>query len=158
MSATDSQIAMLEAAIALAHADGRLEDGERAQLRHFVKGHAALTDAQREELFDKIAHPVTLDDVWSRISDLHDRAHLINIANSIFWSDGLMCHDEQEVLQRIHDAHLATIDVEAELKAVADLAENQRLERARNISEQQAEWAKKSRIERFKLYIADLLL
>ncbi|GEM_PF-6422798 len=162
MSATDSQVAMLEAAIALAHADGKLDEQEQAKLTHFVRGHAALSETQRTELLDKIAHPVTLDAVWSRISDVHDRAHLINIANSIFWSDGLLCHNEQEVLQHIHDAHMATLDVENAMKELTDMAQKQRLERAKEIAEQQAEqqkaFKKKSVVDRIKLYVADLLL
>ena len=53
-----------------------------------------------------------MDDVWPDITDVLDRAHVINVANTIFWEDGELCHSEKEVYEKIKAAHMATLDMD----------------------------------------------
>lgn len=56
--------------------------------------------------------PTKMDDVWSDITDVRDRAHVINIANTVFWEDGEFSHTEKEVYEKINATHMATLDLD----------------------------------------------
>ena len=111
--ATPSVIAMYRAAIALAWADHDLSDEEQHRLSVYMDNNKQLSDAQRTQLKQELQSPINMDDVWPDVTDVRDRAHVINIADAIFWEDGKLCHSEKEVLEKIRAAHMATLDVDA---------------------------------------------
>ena len=110
--ASHSHFSMFRATIALAWVDHQLDEKEVERILVYIKNNKQLSDAQREKLKQELHQPVKLDDVWSDISDVQDRAHLINIADAIFWEDGEMCHTEREVYEKIKDAHMSTLDLD----------------------------------------------
>ena len=118
--ATKSHYAMFRGAIALAWADHRLDEEEQERILVYIENNRHLSDAQRTQLKQDLLQPVKLDDVWPEITDVHDRAHLINIADAIFWEDGELCHTEKEVYDKIRAAHIATLDVDFIREDIAD--------------------------------------
>ena len=112
-NASSSEIAMYRAAIALAWADHSLSEEEQSKLMVYMDNNKKLSDSQRENLKKDISEKVNIDDVWQEVTDVRDRAHVINIADAIFWSDGQLCHTEKEVLEKIRAAHMATLDLDA---------------------------------------------
>lgn len=116
---TKSHYSMFRAMIALAWADHELDEREKERVLVYVQNNRRLSDAQKEQLAQDLLEPIELDDVWSDITDVQDRAHLINIADVIFWEDGEMCRTEREVYDRITKAHLATLDEDLIRKDIA---------------------------------------
>lgn len=111
--ATTSHLAMFRATIALAWADHELDESERQRILVYIDHNQRLSAAQKEQLRQDLFHPISLDTVWPEITDVQDRAHLINIADAIFWEDGQLCHTEREIYERIKAAHMATLDIDA---------------------------------------------
>lgn len=109
--ASQSYMAMFLGAIALLWADGKLSDEEREKMHQLIDGNVELSPNQKELLKQDVETPVKLGDVWDKISEPHDRAHLINIAQMLFWADGAYCHSEEEVYHKMKEKHLATLDV-----------------------------------------------
>ncbi len=113
---------MLRGAIALAWADHKLEENEKAQIMRFIERNIHLSDVQRRALEGDVQKPAALADIWPHISEKQDRAHLINIAPLIFQSDTIFCDAEQAVYDRMYADHMATIDthgLEAEVQQMA---------------------------------------
>ena len=111
--ANKSHVAMFRGIIALACADHKLDDNEKTRILVYIRNNKHLSDEQAELLVKDIDQPVDLDSVWPDITDVQDRAHLINIADVIFWEDGMLCHSEKEVYDKIRAAHIATLDADA---------------------------------------------
>lgn len=111
--ATHSEVAMFRAIIALAWADDRLSEEEQERILVYIENNRNLSEAQKKQLRTDIPRPTSMDAVWPEITDVRDRAHVINVADAIFWEDGELCHSEKEVLDRIRSAHIATLDVDA---------------------------------------------
>lgn len=110
--ATKSHFAVFRAAIALAWADHELHKEEQDRILVFIEKNEELSDAQRERLKQDLQQPINMDDVWPEITDKLDRAHVINIADTIFWEDGELCHSEKEVYEKIKSKHMATLDMD----------------------------------------------
>lgn len=110
--ATKSHFAMFRGAIALAWADHKLDDEEQKRILVYIEHNKQLSDTQSALLKQDLRQPIKLDDVWPDITDARDRAHLINIADVIFWEDGEMCHTEKEVYDKISAAHITTLDMD----------------------------------------------
>lgn len=137
--ATNSHIAMLRGVIALAWADHALNADEKTQLGAYVNNNHQLSDAQRVELLASIDHKIELAQIWPEVTDMHDRAHLLNIADVIFAKDGNYCKEEQDAYQRIHAEHMASINteaIEAEIGAMAVQLRSEREALERDMQEQ----------------------
>lgn len=129
--ATKSHFAMFRGAIALAWADHELDAEEQERLEVYIDHNTELSDAQKAQLKEDLHNHITLDQVWDDITDVHDRAHLINIADAIFWEDGQLCHTEREVLDKMNEKHMATLDIEAHMAEIhsyrQELANNRKV-------------------------------
>ena len=110
--ASNSHFSMFRATIALAWVDQQLDEKEIERILVYIDNNKQLSDAQSEQLKQDLHQPIKLDDAWPDITDVQDRAHLINIADTIFWEDGEMCHTEKEVYEKIKAAHMATLDLD----------------------------------------------
>ncbi len=111
--ATDSQIAMWRGAIALAWIDRRMEDQERQRLLQYFKDNIVLSDSQRALLTKDIDEQTELKDVWGSITDTRDRAHLIDIAPSLFAAHGGPTPADKAVYDKMVADQMATIDMTA---------------------------------------------
>ena len=110
--ATKSHFAVFRAAIALAWADHKLHEEEQERILVYIDNNEELSSAQREQLKKDLQQPIKMDEVWPEITDVLDRAHVINIANTIFWEDGELCNNEKEVYEKIKAAHMVTLDMD----------------------------------------------
>lgn len=124
--ATDSRIAMFRSAIALAWADGSLGADEQELLLTYINGNIHLSEAQREELRGDVTLRHRVDDYLDAITDMNDRAHLINIADTLLKQDGVFSQDEKEVYDRIFNRHMSSIDSEATQADIVRMAHEAR--------------------------------
>jgi enamine deaminase RidA (YjgF/YER057c/UK114 family) len=111
--ATDSQIAMWRAAIALTWVDRTMHEAEKSRLLQYFKDNIYLNDAQRAQLTADLDHPVAVQDVWGEITDTLDRAHLIDIAPSLFATHGAPTPAEKAVYDKMMADQMATIDTQS---------------------------------------------
>jgi hypothetical protein len=131
--ATDSQIAMWRGAIALTWVDRDMHDTERARLLQYFSDNIYLTDTQRAQLVADLDQPIALQDVWDAITNPQDRAHLIDIAPSLFATHGAPTPAEKAVYDKMMADQMATIDtnaLEGELAAITAHIPAERAEEA----------------------------
>lgn len=109
---SESAFSALRAAIALAWVDNELSSPEREALRHYLS-HPRLTESQRTQLQRDIDQGgEKLDALLPHITELRDRAHLINMAQVLVARDGVVDAEEQQALNHMLARHLPTIDRE----------------------------------------------
>ncbi len=111
-SVQSSKVALYRGLIALAWADHELHPDEKDTLHSIINSHRDLTDDDRAGLNAQVDTPVALTDVWPDITNVQDRARLIDMANIIFQQDGDYCEDEEMLITRFQQKHLSSIGVE----------------------------------------------
>ena len=107
---SQSKCAMFRAAIALVWADGELADAERIKLTHFINHNTSLSAEQKAQLIKDMENRIHLDDIWGEITEMDDRAYVINIAETLFNADGHYSSDEKALYDRMFNQHMKTVD------------------------------------------------
>jgi hypothetical protein len=151
--ATASYMAMLRGAIALAWEDNVLHAEEKERLQQIIQRNIIVSEAQRVQLLEDIAVRAELGDVWGEVSDMHDRAHLLNLALALCHEDGDYSELERSAYQKLSILHHKTLDgaaLQAELRIMA------RISQEHAARERQEDYNAMNRIEKF-LYIMDSL-
>lgn len=140
---TTSKLALWRSAIAIAYADGKITNSERALLHDYMQGHA-FSDEQVAIIDNDLANGVDINTVFDGITDKHDRAHLINFARVLVHIDGDFDDAEQKIMEYITafhaeaiNLHQVLLDCRREARAVynkwlEERAELQREERERS--------------------------
>lgn len=113
---SESKLALWRSAIAIAYADGTLNDSERQLLLSNLPL-AILSEEQRKIIDMDLAEGVKLEDVFSAITDMRDRAHLINFARILVHADGQVNADEQDAINYISSYHSKKLDTSISLAA-----------------------------------------
>ncbi|TAE33302.1 MAG: hypothetical protein EAY65_05225 [Alphaproteobacteria bacterium] len=124
--ASESYVAMFHGAIALAWHDSILAQQEQQQLHTLIEKNIKLSSQQKQELAAGITQPLSLKDIWSRITDPLDRAHLINISMLIFWNDGDYCDQEERAYDFMYEQHNETLDIAGLRAEIAVMANESR--------------------------------
>ncbi|TAE79550.1 MAG: hypothetical protein EAZ74_06370 [Alphaproteobacteria bacterium] len=124
--ASESYVAMFHGAIALAWHDSILAQQEQQQLHTLIEKNIKLSSQQKQELAAGITQPLSLTDIWSRITDPLDRAHLINISMLIFWNDGDYCDHEERAYDFMYEQHHETLDIAGLRAEIASMANESR--------------------------------
>lgn len=141
---------MYEGMIALAWADHALDAQEKQGLHDLIDSNTYFSDQQRAKLHEDVDQQITIEGVWPRITEKKDRARLLDIAGVIFMKDGKLCETEQELYNTFLEKHLSTLDNEATLKEIREMAAQQKAARAQQQADLE-EYAKRfSLVERIK--------
>lgn len=130
--ATDSQIAMWRGAIALTWVERAMHETEKVRLLKYVQDNVVLSDSQKAQLIGDLDRPVALADVWGAITDTHDRAHLIDIAPSLFATHGTPTPAEKAVYDKMLADQMATIDMVQLERDIGAIQANAPRERAQD--------------------------
>ena len=152
---SDSKLALWRSAIAIAHADGKITNSERALLHDFLQGHA-FSDAQVKIIDNDLANGFSLDDVFEGITDKRDRAHLINFARILVHVDGDFHDAEKKIMEYITGYHAEAINLHkvlTECRVEARSIYNQYL--AERAAAQAAERKRSALVTRPFAYLAD---
>jgi tellurite resistance protein len=118
---TTSKFAMWRCAIALAHCDGQLSNSE-INLIHDYWENFDFSNAQVRQLEEDFRSSLLWEDVFFDITEKLDRAHLINFARVLFHIDGDFSAVEQELLQKIYDKHMETVDLRQAIRDASTVA------------------------------------
>lgn len=115
---------MLRGIMALAWADSKVTDAERARLTEFLDNTRYLSDAQRENMKSYLVdqQDFDIDALWAEITDKQDRAQLIDTALSVFYADGDFSSSEHAIYEKLHSAHMASIDLKGLNKDLGQMA------------------------------------
>ncbi len=104
-----SRMAMYEGLIALAWANGPINEAKRQKLTSIFTENRLLTEDQRQFLFSRIEEKVLMEAIWPHITEPQDRAYLLDFAERIFWLDGEYSELERNVYQEYLEHHLTSI-------------------------------------------------
>jgi hypothetical protein len=154
---TDSRLAMYEGMIALAWADHELVEVEKQGLHELIDDNPRFTDVQREKLHAGVDRKITLESVWSRITEKQDRAHLFDIAGVIFLKDGKHSATEKELYDDFLAKHMATIDTESVIKEIREMTVGFRAQREKEQQELEEYAAQFSLVGRLKNFIEKMI-
>jgi uncharacterized membrane protein YebE (DUF533 family) len=119
----DSQYQMWRGVIAIAHADGKVQDEERAYLKKVFQNLDrvyGLTMAQRNELDDDMLNPKSLADILPKITEPQYRGMLIHFGEVLVWADNQVSAEEEDVIKKLYAGQMSSIDegkLRAEVKA-----------------------------------------
>ena len=118
-----SQYQMWRGVIAIAHADGKVQDEERAYLKKVFQNLDrvyGLTLAQRNELDDDMLNPKSLADILPKIPEPQYRGMLIHFGEVLVWADNQVSAEEEDVIKKLYAGQMSSIDegkLRAEVKA-----------------------------------------
>ena len=113
---SDSKFAVWRGLIIMANIDGHFSQQEKEFLDG-IHRYELLTDEQKEILKQDIeTQNKDFDSVYKQITEVRDRAYLINLTSVLFHKDGKFCPTEQEALNKIDSEHKKTINLEKILK------------------------------------------
>lgn len=121
-----SMFYMWRCVIAVAHADGRVSDAERAYLAKVFAGMErayGLTPEQKKTFEADLAAPQKIPDLLPYINDPEARGQLVYFAGLLAHADGILAPEEDVILKKLRAEQLSGLDMEkirADVKAHVD--------------------------------------
>ena len=108
---TESQFNMWRTIFALAHADDIVTDEELRFMAEALED-IPFSDVQRAILEGDAKDPQSVETLFGRITDPVDQAEFFKIASQIVHIDGDFGEEEQEVMLRLKQLHLADVNID----------------------------------------------
>lgn len=112
---SESLFYMWRCVIAIAWADGTVQEQERAYLVNVIANLDrvyGLTDDQKKIFDEDLKTAQKLSDLLPHVRQLEDRASVIYFGDVLAWADGDFTVDEEDVLKKLHDDQMSKIDVD----------------------------------------------
>jgi uncharacterized membrane protein YebE (DUF533 family) len=112
---SQSQFYMWRCVIALAHADGHVQEEERAYLQRIIAGldrRHGLSAEQKKVFETDMAQPQDVAALLPHVTDPQFRGQLIDFGRMLVWADGKLTPDEETVLQKLHGDLVGKLDVD----------------------------------------------
>lgn len=120
------QLLILRGVISLAWADHSLSAEEQEMLQRLIDNNTHLSDKDKASLHKEIMSPAPIDDIWKQMHEKTSRAHLLNIASNLFWSDGDFSAHEKELLNQLERLHLESLNAPVMKAELSELAKDLR--------------------------------
>lgn len=86
--------------VAFAHVDRVFVPEERNAIDMRLRG-VPFSEEQRETIRDDMAHPKNVMDLYAQVDNPKDRKDLVQLAYTIFWSDGEFADAEKKIYEYI---------------------------------------------------------
>lgn len=106
-----SQFYMWRCVVALAHADGMVQDAERAYLNR-IFGNMALTDEQKSTFQSDLSQPQDIAQLLSHINEPEWRGQLVYFAGLLARADGVLDPTEDAILKKLRADQMASLDMD----------------------------------------------
>lgn len=106
--------AMWRTIIAMAHADGIVNEDERAYLLGVfdnMRSRHGLTDEQHAILLSDLDTPHPVEMMMMHIKDPAARGNAITFARTMAMTDGVLDPSEEEILNRLHAKQMEHVDI-----------------------------------------------
>lgn len=114
--------------IAIAHADGRVQDEERAYLKRIFANMDrvyGLTAEQKTAFESDLTTPQSIPDMMRYINDPSCRGQLIYFGGLLARADGVLDPKEDEILKKLRADQLASLDMDRIRKDARDAVADQ---------------------------------
>lgn len=137
-----SQFYMWRAVIAIAHADGDVQNEERAYLTNVIASldrTYGLEPRQKKTLLDDLDKPQKIEDLVKEIEEPQYRGMLITLGMKLIWADGVVTAEEEAVLDKLHAGQMSTIDAGKLREALREGMKKRRAEDAAQHDKQREE-------------------
>ena len=108
---TDSQFCMWRAIFALAHADDIVTDEELRFMSEILED-IPFSDEQKVILKKDATEQQSVEVMFKQITDPVDQAEFFKFASKLAHIDGDFGEEEQEVILRVKQLHLANVDID----------------------------------------------
>lgn len=105
-----SYYAKFRCAIALAWVDESFDEKQREVLATFIQNGGRLTEEYKAQLLKDLHTKIPFEESWKQVTDIYDRAHLIDMADVIFKADGHYNDAEKLCYEKMKSEHMAAID------------------------------------------------
>lgn len=109
---TDSKKAAWQAIVALAQVDGEVEPQEKALLLDYIRANKFSKDFEAQ-LIASIDNPMDFGTCYDAITDVEDRAHVINVALVVFHADQDFEEAEKRLFNMLSDKQRQQVDYKA---------------------------------------------
>ncbi|MDI1228045.1 MAG: DUF533 domain-containing protein [bacterium] len=106
-----SQFYMWRCVIALAHADGMVQQGERDYLSR-VFGNMSLTDEQRRIFHTDMSEPQDIAQLLTHINEPEWRGQLVYFAGLLARADGVLDPQEDHILKKLRADQMSGLDMD----------------------------------------------
>ena len=114
---SDSHYNMWLSIIALIYADGQKHPDEAEFIEEMITKMSA-TDEQKSALRESANNPPDIHDAFPKVTEPKHRSQMIYFARLLFWTDGDFHHQEQAILERLHEDVMSKVDLEKTMKEV----------------------------------------
>lgn len=105
------QFYMWRCVIAIAHADGKVQEEERKYLTN-VFSRMGLTDQQRSTFETDLVSPQNISQLFAYINEPEWRGQLIYFAGLLAHADGVLDPTEEVLLKKLRTDQMASIDMD----------------------------------------------
>jgi uncharacterized membrane protein YebE (DUF533 family) len=113
---------MWRAVIALAHADGLVQEAEREYITRITGNMARVYELTQDQVAGwkkGLDTPESINDLLRYINDPQYRSQLIYFGARLAWSDGTLAPSEDAILKKLRADQMASLDMEQIRKDVA---------------------------------------
>jgi uncharacterized membrane protein YebE (DUF533 family) len=100
MTEEETEVAVVRFLIAIAHADGRLDEGEAAAIRERIS-EISVSDERREELIAEIDSPPSVADAAANLKKPEDKMTVLFEAIRVAYADGEHTLDERKKIEEL---------------------------------------------------------
>lgn len=97
---SDSQFNMIRCVLAVAHADGIIQDEERAYINKMISK-LQLTDDQRDTIEKDFETPQDVIALFDKIDDPQYKSQVIHFARLMVWKDGELDPGEEAIMKKL---------------------------------------------------------
>lgn len=105
-----SKFAMWRSAVAILHADGRIDESEKKWLHEKIQK-IGFSDAQVKTLESDLDLGVSFDAVLEHVTDRKDRAFLLHLVRTVGHLDGEYCSSEQAKYKELHEKVMGKLNL-----------------------------------------------
>jgi len=117
---------MLRCVIAMAHADGIVTDAERAYISGIIN-RLNLTADQRKTFDNDLFKAQKIEDLLPHINEPRFRGQVVDFARIMAFKDGHLHPSEKELLDKLHAAAMAGVDMDSLRKTVKETVDKEML-------------------------------
>lgn len=108
---TESEFYMWRTLFAIAHADGHVTEEEVRFMAEAMED-VPFSLPQAEILKQDMRTPKDIIEMFTGVTDALDQARFFKFARELVWADGVYAHEEQNILLKLQQAHINSVNVD----------------------------------------------
>ncbi len=129
---TDSYLNMWRLVVCAVHVDEEVAEEETKMVEHYLE-ELNFNEAHINLLKKELRHPVEVDEVLPKITDLADRSQAIYFVRVLLWKDHVLTDAEKVFLKKVQDYFIKFMDMGNIKKDLLQFNEEYEAQREKNI-------------------------